>query len=257
MENGKIKWQDLDQKPYVSPSTGQLRHSYSWVTESSRRMLTVSRDKLTALAGLMSQLAAATGGTYAAGLWVEDLVLGLASHVPKSNNHLTQRHDGRAPSWSWAALDAPVDWQCGEVKLTEYVSGPWMRHSTRMGDLEILNVEVDEVHPGSFGEVRGGRITAMGTLYKAKKCLENLQRDTDGLGWPQLKCFFDEKQHTSTDGHADSPSPPKYFLLQLLKIDTGVTFLKRVHGSVAVFLIIQHMGSRHEFQRVGYAPYVR
>ena len=61
-ENGKSKWQDLDQKPYVSPSTGQLRHSYSWVTEFSRRMLTISRDKLPALAGLMSQLAAATGG---------------------------------------------------------------------------------------------------------------------------------------------------------------------------------------------------
>ena len=83
----------------------------SWsllVSKYSRRHLTFKEDKFPAIQGLASLIQRYLGCHYAAGLWEEDLPYGLlwSSHGPTS----TQASSSRAPTWSWASLDSPIEY---------------------------------------------------------------------------------------------------------------------------------------------------
>ncbi|KAF2728800.1 HET-domain-containing protein, partial [Polyplosphaeria fusca] len=88
------------------PRIDRLRTLYSWVQEVSHRHLSQSRDMLPCLAGLVSRLAGATSASYLAGLWREDLLVGLTWRASKPGTLI--RHADRAPSWSWASVDGPI-----------------------------------------------------------------------------------------------------------------------------------------------------
>ncbi|KAK0716662.1 heterokaryon incompatibility protein-domain-containing protein [Apiosordaria backusii] len=103
---------------YQKRSTYKSSDTLSWnwiraIQNYSKRALTVPSDRLPALSGLASRAAHAHSATYLAGLWTEDLALGL----------LWRRSDGGvgtrpaeyiAPSWSWASIQgAGVDWGLG------------------------------------------------------------------------------------------------------------------------------------------------
>ena len=85
-----------------------------WVQEYSTCGLTDGRDKLVALTGIARLVERVTGDVYVAGRWKSQLPMSLEWFVSM------QRYPGvslprrpsayRAPSWSWAALDAPIDW---------------------------------------------------------------------------------------------------------------------------------------------------
>jgi hypothetical protein len=94
----------------------------SLVQDYSRRQLTVPHDKLPALAGLARILAEKTGDDYFAGVWAahifEDLFWRVYlreetfnSGVPlkgKVIGKASKPATYRAPSWSWASIDAPL-----------------------------------------------------------------------------------------------------------------------------------------------------
>jgi hypothetical protein len=94
----------------------------SLVQDYSRRKLTVSTDKLSALAGLARVIADRTRDRYYAGLWAthfyEDLFWRVYVQeetfddgVPlkgKVTGEASRPAEYRAPSWSWASIDAPV-----------------------------------------------------------------------------------------------------------------------------------------------------
>ncbi|KAF2273588.1 HET-domain-containing protein [Westerdykella ornata] len=81
---------------------------YTWMS------LTVSEDRLPALSGLVSTLAKGSrlGDEYVSGLWKSTLAQDLLWHVPsgseKDKKGLLPRP--YAPSWSWASLNAPVEY---------------------------------------------------------------------------------------------------------------------------------------------------
>jgi hypothetical protein len=89
----------------------QFDHWYSMVTKYSRRALTYSSDVLPALAGVASAMATTHNCTYIAGLWQEDLQVGLCWYVtgssPLDREPLGKRTDPppgscpAMPSWSW------------------------------------------------------------------------------------------------------------------------------------------------------------
>lgn len=105
----------------------------SLVKDYSRRKLTKGQDKLTALAGLARLAAKKTGDAYYAGIWrnsvYEDLSwraqhreeLAVAVMVDKSMRkkrvlgptvaEVSKPASYRAPSWSWASLDGPIEFQ--------------------------------------------------------------------------------------------------------------------------------------------------
>ena len=99
------------------------------VQRFSERQLTNSQDRLAALSGLADEFQRATGGTYIAGMWHEELLLSLAwgsSRVyntkgdyagysmplnnfvngPYPDNVKSKRYI--APSWSWASVQGTV-----------------------------------------------------------------------------------------------------------------------------------------------------
>jgi hypothetical protein len=65
--------------------------------------LTVSSDKLPAISGLAREIQIHTSATYKAGIWLEDDYRGLLWSYFDSGRRIDPY---RAPSWSWAAMDA-------------------------------------------------------------------------------------------------------------------------------------------------------
>lgn len=77
---------------------------YAVIEEYSSKQLTVDSDKLPALSGLAGLFHAAHHSTYAAGLWKEDLQLGLAWYVASNDPRPVKTDRGQEPSWSWASV---------------------------------------------------------------------------------------------------------------------------------------------------------
>ena len=75
--------------------------------------LTMSKDKLVAISGIVKRLQPVFKTDYLAGLWRDDLLEQLLWQVEsyrKAGRDLAgeQRPEYRAPSWSWASVDAPI-----------------------------------------------------------------------------------------------------------------------------------------------------
>ncbi|KAK3317020.1 heterokaryon incompatibility protein-domain-containing protein, partial [Apodospora peruviana] len=92
------------------PEPPYLLSSKPWsdvVEEYSLRSLSFGADKLRALSAIARVYHRETGKTYLAGLWKEDLPLGLcwvrATH--HTNSSVPRPTEYRAPSWSWASID--------------------------------------------------------------------------------------------------------------------------------------------------------
>jgi len=74
--------------------------------------LTMNRDKLVAISGVARLIQHETRDEYVAGLWRTDLKHQLLWSSAKRSRKLgknTRPPEYRAPSWSWAAIDGPVD----------------------------------------------------------------------------------------------------------------------------------------------------
>jgi hypothetical protein len=79
------------------------------IEDYTQRSLTQTSDKLFAVAGLASAMAARTSKTYCAGMWCENLQLHLLWYSKEGN--MQRPSAQRAPSWSWAAWDGAVMWE--------------------------------------------------------------------------------------------------------------------------------------------------
>ncbi|KAK4043315.1 heterokaryon incompatibility protein-domain-containing protein [Parachaetomium inaequale] len=245
------RWASIGQREEQDVGVDPLWALYDWVQHLSTRRLSFARDKLPALAGLASQLAAVTGATYTAGLWDEDLLLGLTWRVVKRGT--PGRDKGLGPSWSWVSLDARVRWLWCISIAAQYPA--YITPEQEELDLDIEDIQVDEVFPGSFGEVRGGRITAMGTLYERRTESNDAKRSSvlefDVPFAPeQLTCCFDEEEPD-----LGSSPPRKYYLLRIAEIFAFGASSRKYGGPYLAFLILEHAGGvqETEFRRVGYA----
>lgn len=81
---------------------------YETVKEYSRRHITKSTDRLPALAGLAKAVFEASNDEYLAGIWKKGLIEGLL-WCRAQEDHLLTNEDYRAPSWSWASVDGPIN----------------------------------------------------------------------------------------------------------------------------------------------------
>jgi hypothetical protein len=135
----------------------------STVENYSARNLTVDQDKLSALAGVARVIAEETGDIYVAGLWGRHFMEDLYWHVDaqeedfvkddksgdrrpikgKEMRTVSRPAEYRAPSWSWASIDAPVKFNpLSYDNLVAY-----------MEDCHTEPAGADE-----FGRVSGGRV---------------------------------------------------------------------------------------------------
>lgn len=132
-----------------APSQSSFGTIWSQVLKNySRRSLTITADRLAAIYGLAEALRSSCGLTYVAGLWQEQLQKDLLwVRSPPLRRMATALQvarlaDAIAPSWSWASLDAPIDFIPGDmmmpvlegVHIEARVSGS---HSRQTGSLTI------------------------------------------------------------------------------------------------------------------------
>ncbi|KAF9777054.1 hypothetical protein IL306_004683 [Fusarium sp. DS 682] len=217
------------------------RFLYTWVTALSLRKLTVSTDKLPAVAGLASRLSSMTSLTYVAGLWKEDLHAGLSWHAVTSQS-LTRNRD-QAPSWSWASVDGPI-WY--HRSLNADVSSPGYIEKSHDLDLEILQVSVDEIFPGSFGQVRGGHIEAVGTLWRG-----TISGDTEESRITFETPYDSWLESTLDESRGSGPDAPCW----LLRLASFSSDGSPIRGDPWIhFLILEETeGGKGEFRRIGYS----
>jgi hypothetical protein len=142
---------------------------YELVRSYSSRELTFLSDKLPAVAGLASIMQKSYLGTYSAGLWKEDLQIGLAWYVVGCEEYHNTSHetlDGGlneeyvAPSFSWASMTKRHIQFCDYEENTSDLPAE---------GLQTLDWEFSYV-PGPlapFGKVEAGVLTAQGYLKKA------------------------------------------------------------------------------------------
>jgi heterokaryon incompatibility protein (HET) len=116
----------------------------------SRRKLTLPDDKLTAISGIARAFARHFRTTYLAGLWLLDLPWGL-SWRRRGAVSLVQSY--RAPSFSWASFDGPVEWP---VKSPGQVSR-----------LTILDTKVTLSGSDPFGRVAVCSVLVEGYVHTA------------------------------------------------------------------------------------------
>jgi hypothetical protein len=148
------------------PNYGNYGHwDNGWlrlVEDYSRRKLTRAEDKLPALAVLARVLAQQTGDTYLAGVWgnhlPEDLFWRVCARVESTNfapgkeievhygatlSGISQLKTYRAPSRSWASIDAGVYFR--QMNFDHIVG-------------ECLEVHIQPSRNNPFGRVKGGYI---------------------------------------------------------------------------------------------------
>lgn len=94
--------------PYLERNKADADRAWRTTLEVySRCTITQAGDKLVAVAGIAQHLQAITGHEYVAGLWSENMLDNLVWYVLSPRG--TERpRSYRAPSWSWAALDAEI-----------------------------------------------------------------------------------------------------------------------------------------------------
>lgn len=88
---------------------GEYGKSLSWafiVEEYTQRDITYEKDRLPALAGLASRYRQATGYTYLAGLWLEEMPRSLLWQ--RADNAPPNASETSTPSWSWASVTSSV-----------------------------------------------------------------------------------------------------------------------------------------------------
>jgi hypothetical protein len=139
---------------------GGIRWEGGWISliqNYSMRKLTVAHDKLPALSGLVRIISERTQDRYFAGLWgkhfCEDLFWrvylqeeSFSDGIPLKGNILgeaTTPTEYRAPSWSWASLDAPIIF----IPLT-------------YGNLVATVIDCETTPSGSdmYGRVKAGKL---------------------------------------------------------------------------------------------------
>jgi Heterokaryon incompatibility protein (HET) len=116
----------------------------------SRRKLTLADDKLTAISGIARAFGRHFRTTYVAGLWLLDLPWGLSWRRRGVTKYAPSY---RAPSFSWAAFDSPVEWPI-----------PSQGQESRLTILET-NIKLSGSDP--FGRVSACSLVVEGYVHSA------------------------------------------------------------------------------------------
>ena len=125
----------------------------------TRGRLTFSGDKLIAVSGIAKEMRLLMNDEYFAGLWRRDMVSQLIWSVYSSSDNSHRPAEYRAPSWSWASVDGPVN-DAFEPRTN------WDKYQvTELS--EVLDVHVTHATDDDTGSVSAGHVRLRGPLKKA------------------------------------------------------------------------------------------
>lgn len=211
-----------------------------WICDFSDRKLTKISDKLPAVAGMAKGFAARLGDTYIAGLWAGRLLPGLVWMRDYKSLSLVRHEDSGIPSWSWASVS-------GRLSYWDFESEP-----ARPGvDMTVLEINVVEKRPGSFGEIQpGGYIVAEGMLQLVELDRSSEMRNPEGPFYPcrmtdgmvpgiDIECYMDQMEFE------DPEEPYECWCLRVCSYDEGGT-------RMLAFLFLEQLPEgNNRFRRIG------
>ncbi|KAK4542464.1 hypothetical protein LTR36_006716 [Oleoguttula mirabilis] len=202
----QIEWQCMSDKAPIERRQGlaQLgKHEaclwytlwYRLVERYSRKELSYAADKLVAFSGIAASKA--SGGTYLAGIWKEDIWAGM---LWSRDTTMYTTHPGRryetyiAPTWSWAGLDVPVAFHAALARSRRKRELPPTEH-----DPQVHGADVELSTFNTMGDVKGGSIVVTASsmplittsAYPDLFC-ESQQRQGDCQGRRRLPPGFDK-----------------------------------------------------------------
>ncbi|KAE8445890.1 hypothetical protein EG329_012814 [Mollisiaceae sp. DMI_Dod_QoI] len=146
------------------------------VTRYSQCGATYETDKLPALSGLVKTIKLSTGSTYLAGLWKETIFDNLLWKV-RSPGLQRRSSSYRAPTWSWASLDGPID----------------LDFATYPGSYaELLEYDITAAGLDTTGEILGGWLEMRGALRPLISTSSRRVQEDRALQMLETNLFFDD-----------------------------------------------------------------
>lgn len=144
-----------------------FHHLFRWynlVNDYRLRDLTYGQDILPAISGIAREIRAQAGGTYLAGIWLEDIHRGLMWAIGGAGKISETYH---APSWSWASLQISPD----ALNTVNFLY--WMIRLSGTPLVErratLLSHEIVAEDNGMFGCIRFGSLRLRGSSLLARK----------------------------------------------------------------------------------------
>jgi len=141
-------------------SSSSFKTWYKIVTEVTSRDITKPQDILPCLSGLARRFQDCGAGTYLAGLWLDDLLLGL---LWTGSDRCSRVTPYRAPSWSWASV-------CIESKIANplYNTGGFLDENTKLNKTfaRILEAKCTAKGKDPLGAVSDGYIKIAAPLLE-------------------------------------------------------------------------------------------
>ncbi|KAL4889851.1 heterokaryon incompatibility protein-domain-containing protein [Aspergillus ambiguus] len=215
--------------PGVNAETGGHRWTHGWlalIQNYSKRSLSVSKDKLSAVAGVAKVIAEETGDDYLAGAWAahlpEDIYwrvyaqeeyFEVESGLPvkgKILGDVSRPVEYRAPSWSWASIDAPI----------KYIPLSYKNLVCRFRNCVTYPIGAD-----NYGRVANGRIDIEGPLYEVKTYRSKVAWPRHGV--PATIDLEDERGKWNMAIYFDFPGEPIQFPCYALFLDKGNAIIVR------------------------------
>ncbi len=180
-------------------------------------------DKLPALSGLADEMRRNKGQKYLAGLWNDTLVPDMCWYLHEWNKKSSSQTPWRAPTWSWASVDGPVEYSQAlySARKPDTASKEYA---------EVVNAECSLAGPSPTGQVNGGFVELYGSLIPAYVKAEQEQVHADSL-----KLWWHSDNRCAIDEHVE------YYLIPMVIVDS--TF----HG-----LVVKRTNSQ-EMIRIGLA----
>ena len=146
---------------------------YKLLNDYSKREIGIDADRLPAIGGIAAAISRISGVGYVAGLWQNNILYDLMWYAD-TREWLSRPPEWRAPSWSWASVNAPVEY------------GRIADDATPLATVRSCESLPAPEH-GAFGEVVGGTLEISGPFAEVAR--EDV-----------LALFRDQKM---------APSPPK------------------------------------------------
>ena len=135
------------------PREIQFRKQWSAIVRMyTQRNLTITTDRLIALAGIAKAIGAALKDDYCAGLWKRNLAVEMFWFPPSSEGTKPRPNRYRAPSWSWASLE-------GQSSPAFFAD-----ESTIERLISIIDCHVDTTTGDPFSVVTTASLTVCGWL---------------------------------------------------------------------------------------------
>lgn len=142
---------------HLGPET--LHEAWQYVVEVYMgSQLTKGEDKLIALSGMAKKMSVVLNDTYVAGFWAKNLVNGMIWYVQpgiKGPLRSMRSTSYSAPSWSWAAIDGPVEFTSEDGLYDDFVT--------------ILDFSVTNTGEDPTGQVVSGHVTLKCIVKQIKK----------------------------------------------------------------------------------------